>query len=154
MNLADLTKPVVLLWLALTMIGASTIIEIEKPKDLKKTISSKTSLLVLFASSNANSEVSSVKSLLRSVDGSFASVDCSSRELKKLCKKSLPEGNTYTLKHYKDGAFNKDYDRQMTKTSLQTFMRDPTGEIPYEEEPSAKDVVHLLDTAVSDVSPL
>lgn len=55
------------------------------------------------------------------------------------------------LKHFKDGAFNKDYDRQMTKNSLQTFMRDPTGEIPYEEDPSGKDVVHLLDTNVSAI---
>lgn len=129
---------------------ASTIIDIEKAKDLKKTISTKTNLLVLYASGSRSSDVVSVKNLLRSVDGSFAFVDCTNKDLKKLCKKSLPEGDTYVLKHYKDGVFNKDYDRQMTKNSLQTFMRDPTGDIPFEEDQSAKDVVHLFDTAVSD----
>lgn len=129
--------------------SAFTIIEIEKAKDLKKTISTKTNLLVLFASSPKNSDVINAKNLLKSVDGSYAVVDCTNKDLKKLCKKSLPEGSSYVLKHYKDGAFNKDYDRQMTKNSLQNFMRDPTGEIPYEEDPTAKDVVHLLDTSVS-----
>lgn len=128
---------------------ASTIIQIEKAKDLKKTIAVKTNLLILYGAGSKNSEVVSVKNLLKSVDGSFAFVDCTNKDLKKLCKKALPEGSTYVLKHYKDGAFNKDYDRQMTKNSLQTFMRDPTGDIPFEEDPAGKDVVHLLDNAVS-----
>lgn len=129
---------------------ASTIIHIEKAKDLKKTIGVKTNLLILYGAGSKNSEVVNVKNLLKSVDGSFAFVDCTNKDLKKLCKKALPEGSTYVLKHYKDGAFNKDYDRQMTKNSLQTFMRDPTGDIPFEEDPTGKDVVHLLDTPVSE----
>lgn len=150
MNLGHITKLFLLLCLTFVIAGASTIIEIDKAKDLKKVIATKTNLLVLFASSSKNSEVFTVKNLLKSVEGSFASIDCGNKDLKKLCKKSLPEGSSYVLKHYKDGAFNKDYDRQMNKNSLQTFMRDPTGEIPYEEDPTGRDVVHLLDTAVSD----
>lgn len=150
MNLAMIFKLLLMLGVVHVINAAFTIVEIEKAKDLKKTIATKTNLLVLYASSAKNAEVISVRNLLKSVDGSFAIVDCTNKDLKKLCKKSLPEGGAYVLKHYKDGAFNKDYDRQMTKNSLQTFMRDPTGEIPYEEDPSGKDVVHLLDTAVSE----
>lgn len=129
--------------------AAFTLLEIEKAKDLKKTISTKTNLLVLYASSTKNADVVTVKNLLKQVDGSFAIVDCSNKDLKKLCKKSLPEGKTYVLKHFKDGAFNKDYDRSLTKNSLSTFMRDPTGDIPFEEDPTSKDVLHLFDMSVS-----
>lgn len=151
MNLTVVLKLLLMSCVVHIVNSAFTIIEVEKAKDLKKTISTKTNLLVLYASSSKNSEVVNVKNLLKSVDGSFAIVDCTNKDLKKLCKKALPEGNLLVLKHYKDGAFNKDYDRQMTKNSLQTFMRDPTGEIPYEEDPSGRDVVHLLDTSVSEV---
>lgn len=149
MNLANIGKVFLVLCIIDVIGSAFNFIEIEKAKDLKKTISTKTNLLVLYASSPKNAEVINVKNVLKSVEGSFAFVDCTNKDLKKLCKKSLPEGNSYVLKHYKDGAFNKDYDRQMTKNSLQNFMRDPTGEFPYEEDPTARDVVHLLDTSVS-----
>lgn len=150
MNLFSVTKVFLILCFINVITSAFTFIEIDKPKDLKKTISTKTNLMVMYAVNARNAEVTSAKSLLNSVDGSFAFVDCSGKELKKLCKKSLPEGKSYVLKHFKDGAFNKDYDRQMTKSSLQNFLRDPTGEIPFEEDPTARDVVHLLETAVSD----
>lgn len=153
MNLLSAFGLCLMLSLVSVINSASSIIEIEKAKDLKKTISTKTNLLVLYGSSSRNSEVISARNLLKSVDGSFAFVDCTLKDLKKLCRKALPEGSTYVLKHYKDGAFNKDYDRQMTKNSLSNFLRDPTGEFPYEEDPTAKDVVHLLDTSVSDTRP-
>lgn len=150
MNLFSVTNVFLILCFVNAISTAFTFIEIEKAKDLKKTISTKTNLMVMYASSARNSEVTSAKNLLNSVDGSFAFVDCSNKDLKKICKKSLPEGKPYVLKHFKDGAFNKDYDRQMTKSSLQNFLRDPTGEIPFEEDPTARDVVHLLETAVSN----
>lgn len=128
---------------------ASTIIEIEKAKDFKKSLATKTNLLVLYTSNPKSSEVVTTKNLLKSVDGSFAFVDCTVKDLKKLCKKVLMDDNVYVLRHFKDGVFNKDYDRQMTKQSLQNFMRDPTGDIPYEEDSTAKDVIHLLETNVS-----
>ena len=152
MNLLSAFRLFLMLYLVSVINTASSIIEIEKAKDLKKTISTKTNLLVLYGLNIKNTEVISVRNLLKSVDGTFAFVDCSIKDLKKLCKKALPEGSTYVLKHYKDGSFNKDYDRQMTKNSLSNFLRDPTGEFPYEEDPTAKDVVHLLDTSVSDTS--
>lgn len=68
---------------------------------------------------------------------------------KKLCRilKASPE--TYMLHHYKDGKFNRVYDRKETVKSLVRFMNDPTGDVPWEEEPSGKSVVHLPDIAVS-----
>lgn len=130
-------------------IFASTLIEIEKPKDLKKTIATKTNLLVLYAANPKSSDVVAVKNLLKSVDGSFAIVDCSEKTLKKqVCKKALGDEASYVLKHYKDGTFNKDYDRQLTKNSMQYFLKDPTGEIPYEEDPTSNDVIHINDMQV------
>lgn len=127
----------------------STVIEIEKPKDLKKTIATKTNLLVLYTSAKTP-EVTNVRNVLKTIDGVVAFVDCTNNELKKgPCKKALPDGEKFILKHYKDGQFNKDYDRQMTKNSIQNFLRDPTGEIPFEEDPTGKDVVHLLNMSVS-----
>lgn len=150
MLLRHLLGLIVLLHVFVFTISASSLIEIEKPKDLKKTIATKTNLLVLFASSINNREVVEVKNLLKSVDGSFAIVDCADKTLKKqVCKKSLPEGSTYVLRHYKDGTFNKVYDRQLTKSSLQYFLKDPTGEIPFVEDTTSGDVVHIVDVPVS-----
>lgn len=53
------------------------------------------------------------------------------------------------LKHYKDGDFHKDYDRQPSVSSLVNFLRDPTGDLPWEEDESGADVLHLSDTDVS-----
>lgn len=122
-------------------------IEIDKPKDLKKTIATRTNLFVLYTQAKTP-EVTNVKNVLRSLDGHVAFVDCNSKEMKKNCKKIL-EDEAYVLKHYKDGQFNKDYDRQLTKSSMQNFLKDPTGDFPFEEEPSAKDVVHINSISVS-----
>lgn len=130
-------------------VAAGSLIEIEKPKDLKKTIATKTNLLVLYAANPRSSDVVAVKNLLKTVDGSFAIVDCSEKTLKKqLCKKTLPDESSYILKHYKDGTFNKDYDRQLTKSSMQYFLKDPTGDIPYEEDQTSHDVIHISDMQV------
>lgn len=126
------------------------VIEIEKPKDLKKTIATKTNLFVLY-SNTKTSEVTNVKTILKSLDGYVAFVDCSNKELKKSCKKIVADDEAYILKHYKDGQFNKDYDRQMTKASLTNFLKDPTGDFPFDEEPSAKDVIHITSISVSNL---
>lgn len=70
-------------------------------------------------------------------------------EAKKLCKKLKVIPETYALKHYKDGEFNKDYDRKETVASMVNFMRDPTGDLPWEEDATATSVIHLLDASVS-----
>lgn len=71
------------------------------------------------------------------------------REAKKLCKKlKIPNDESFLLKHYKDGEFNKDYDRKYNEKSITNFMKDPTGDLPWEEDDSAKDVVHIPDPNV------
>lgn len=76
-------------------------------------------------------------------------IDCFSGDLKKLCKKMKIVPTPYLMKHYKEGEFHKDYDRSITSTSISNFMRDPTGDLPWEEDPAGVDVVHLSDPTVS-----
>lgn len=66
-----------------------------------------------------------------------------------MCKKLKVTPDTYVLKHYKDGEFNKDYDRKESVTSLINFMRDPTGDLPWEEDSSFNSIVHISDSSVS-----
>ncbi len=42
-----------------------------------------------------------------------------------------------------NGQFNKDYDRSVTVKSLYNFLLDPTGDLPWEEEETAQDVIHI-----------
>lgn len=72
------------------------------------------------------------------------------REGKKLCKKlKISSDKAYTIKHYKDGDFHKDYDRSETVNSISNFLRDPTGDLPWDEDPTATDIFHLQDGEVS-----
>ena len=66
----------------------------------------------------------------------------------KLCKQLKIEPNPFVLKHYKDGAFHKDYDRKLSTKSLLNFMKDPAGDLPWNEVESAKDVLHLPNEKV------
>jgi len=65
-----------------------------------------------------------------------------------MCKKLKVNPEPTVLRHYKDGEFHKDYDRQLSVQSLVSFMRDPTGDIPWEEDSSANDVLHVPDPEV------
>lgn len=76
-------------------------------------------------------------------------IDCSTTDSKKLCKKLKVAPSPFVLKHYKDGDFNKDYERPIQATSIVNFMRDPTGDVPWEEDPIGVDVVHIPDAVVS-----
>lgn len=69
-------------------------------------------------------------------------------EAKKMCKKLKANPQPVILKHYKDGDFHKDYDRQLLATSIVNFMRDPTGDLPWEEDPAGVDVHHIADPTV------
>ncbi|CAH1967592.1 unnamed protein product [Acanthoscelides obtectus] len=63
-----------------------------------------------------------------------------------MCKKlKIPNNEPFVLKHYKDGDFHKDYDRKLTVSSMTNFMRDPTGDLPWEEDSTALNVVHIPD---------
>ena len=52
-------------------------------------------------------------------------VDCG--DDKKICKKLKALPDPVDIKHYKDGDFNKNYDRKGTVKSMVSFLRDPTG---------------------------
>lgn len=71
------------------------------------------------------------------------------RDAKKMCKKLKIPNDTFIIKHYKDGDFNKNYDRKLTSSSMTNFMRDPTGDLPWEEDQSASNIVHIQDPNVS-----
>lgn len=68
-------------------------------------------------------------------------------DVKKICKKLKVSPSPETLKHYKDGEFHKDYDRRMVVQSMVTFMKDPAGDLPWDEDPAGADVLHFQDGA-------
>ena len=55
----------------------------------------------------------------------LAIINCG--KAKKVCKKLKSSPNPRELKHFKDGEYHKDYDRQDTAKSMINFLRDPTG---------------------------
>jgi len=124
--------------------------EISDHKEFKKLLKTKTNVLIYFFDKPTSGKLINV---LREVGdkvkgtGTIVSVDCSQSDGKKLCKKlkiKLTDGG-YILKHYKDGDFNKDYDRLETVESMTTFMKDPKGDAPWEEDEASANVVHLND---------
>ncbi|KAL4228418.1 Protein disulfide-isomerase A5 [Mactra antiquata] len=125
--------------------GKSLILEVDDLKEFKKLLRTKTNLLVTFAKSGnaATKSLSLLEDVVEEVrgKGTIAFVDCSNA--KKLCKNLKATPSTVELRHYKDGDFNKNYDRKMVKKSLVNFMMDPTGDIPWDEEQGAEDVVHI-----------
>ncbi|KAJ8917992.1 hypothetical protein NQ315_011445 [Exocentrus adspersus] len=117
-------------------------------KDFKKLLRTKTNILVCFY--NSQKQAQNVIKVFRDVaenvkgEGTLALVDCSG-DAKKMCKKLEVRNEPYVIKHYKDGDFNKNYDRKITVSSMTNFMRDPTGDLPWEEDTSATDVLHIPD---------
>ncbi|XP_021377087.1 protein disulfide-isomerase A5-like [Mizuhopecten yessoensis] len=149
----DLPSPLWTMFLLLILVpthdGAKNtkgglITEVDDPKEFKKLLRTKTNLLVIFAKSEK--AVSNSMPLFNDVatemkgKATLAFVDCS--ESKKLCKNQKASPKPMELKHFKDGSFNKEYDRKMAKKSMVNFLLDPTGDIPWEEEPDAGDVLH------------
>ena len=119
-------------------------------KELKKVLRTKNNVLTLFINNQKKSgelaktldEVSvEVKGL-----AAIISVDCNDKDGKKLCKKlKIANDPAFVIKHYKDGDFHKDYDRALKSKSLVTFLKDPAGELPWEEDPAAQDVAHIAN---------
>uniref|UniRef100_A0A2M3ZE94 Protein disulfide-isomerase a5 n=1 Tax=Anopheles braziliensis TaxID=58242 RepID=A0A2M3ZE94_9DIPT len=118
-------------------------------KELKKLFRTKTNVLILFvAGSKENMAIiSSFREAAETVkgQGTLVQFDCNHSEVKKICKKLKAHPAPFVLKHFKDGDYHKDYDRQATSTSIVNFMRDPTGDLPWEEDPVGADVVHVPD---------
>uniref|UniRef100_A0A1A9ZP08 Thioredoxin domain-containing protein n=1 Tax=Glossina pallidipes TaxID=7398 RepID=A0A1A9ZP08_GLOPL len=142
-----------ILWMPTTGAGnkvhikTNAIEDIIELKDFKKLLRTKTNVLVLFTI-NVKQTAEHIK-IFKEVSaevrgtGSMVIIDCA--EKKKLCKKLKVAPDPVVLKHFKDGEYHKDYDRQISLNSMVNFMRDPTGDLPWEEDPLGKDVLHFPD---------
>ncbi|GFG28492.1 hypothetical protein Cfor_07337 [Coptotermes formosanus] len=126
----------------------ATVEELTDIKDFKKILRTKNNVLVCYIISQkqASHIVRIFKDAAEVVkgQGTMLLVDCSG-DAKKMCKKLKVSPEPFMLKHYKDGDFHKDYDRLETVQSMVNFMRDPAGDIPWEEDSMAVDVVHISD---------
>ncbi|XP_025081188.1 protein disulfide-isomerase A5-like [Pomacea canaliculata] len=121
------------------------VIRVEDFKDFKKLLRTRTNLLVIFAQSekSASKSMTLFEQVAEEMKGkaTIAFVNCG--DDKKFCKKLKINPDTFELKHYKDGEFNKDYDRKLAAKSMVNFLMDPTGDIPWDEDPTAVDVIHI-----------
>lgn len=145
-------------WLLILFVGSSfqgkkkldrsSIVEVNDIKPFKKLQRTHTNLLVLFAKSDrdASSKFEVLVDVAEEIKGkaTIAYVNCGgSKDTKKLCKKLKVSPEPLVLKHYKDGNFNKDYDRKHAVKSILNFLNDPTGEMPWEEEDGTEDIKHI-----------
>ena len=127
-------------------VSKSLIEEISDHKEFKKFLKTRNNILVHFYSNKIPPETSElIKKVSETTKGlaTLVTVDCSTAEGKKLCKKVKATKGEF--KHYKSGDFHKDYDRLMTAASMETFLRDPTGDAPWEEDEESRDVLFLND---------
>ncbi|XP_073954796.1 protein disulfide-isomerase A5 isoform X2 [Choristoneura fumiferana] len=128
----------------------SVLTGIEDAKEFKKLLRTKTNVMLLFV--NVPKQSQSVTDVFKETadvmkgQATLVIVDCASNEGKKLCRKlKISTDKPYYIKHYKDGEFHKDYDRSESVSSMTNFLRDPTGDLPWEEDPDATDIYHLPD---------
>jgi len=128
--------------------GFKNVLTVSEIKEWKKVLKTRNNVLALFA--DGRKPVSEYLALLENVagevrgKGSLVFVDCSD-DAKKMCKKlKVQRTNGYAFKHYKSGSFHKDYDRLMTVDSIISFMKDPSADPPWYEDPEASSVRHVL----------
>jgi len=135
----------------ITYAGAKSQVKLESFEDLKvfkKFLRTKTNVLVLFTKDEAS--IKPISSLLNEVAlatkgiATLATINCG--KAKKMCKKLKSNPNPRELKHFKDGEYHKDYDRQDTAKSMINFLKDPAGELPWDEDSTANDVYHLQNS--------
>ncbi|ELU02742.1 hypothetical protein CAPTEDRAFT_224024 [Capitella teleta] len=126
-------------------LASSSVQRVTELKDFKKILRTHNNVLVIFAKNEkaASSEMKLYEGVAKEMLGqaTLVLVDCT--EGKKLCKKMKASPAKLALKHYKDGEFNTDYERKYTVESMSNFLRDPTGDIPWNEDSTATDVVHI-----------
>jgi hypothetical protein len=131
---------------------AQSIQEYTNKKDFEKSLRTRNNVLVLFKKSPKDAPVALLQTLEKVADqlkGSslIIQVDCSTTDGRKICKKEKADPASYVLKHYLKGQLNKDYDRPEVLKSFLNFLKDPTSESPWEEDPTSKDVLHVEDSA-------
>uniref|UniRef100_A0A8C7YQN1 Protein disulfide isomerase family A, member 5 n=1 Tax=Oryzias sinensis TaxID=183150 RepID=A0A8C7YQN1_9TELE len=141
-------------WLlsALDAVKVSPLIDkVGDHKDFKKLLRTRTNVLVLYTktATSGDSHLKLLSDVAQTVkgQGTIAWVNCGDSEGRKLCKKvkvdpSSKQGGIELL-HYKDGTFHTEYNRPTTIKSMVAFLKDPSGPPLWEENPEAKDVVHI-----------
>uniref|UniRef100_A0A8C5U078 Protein disulfide isomerase family A member 5 n=1 Tax=Malurus cyaneus samueli TaxID=2593467 RepID=A0A8C5U078_9PASS len=130
-------------WLSLSSV--SPLIEkISDHKDFKKLLRTRNNVLVLYSKSGKLLVFIFFMSHLFVASKVCTKGDTESR---KLCKKMKVDPNSkekgVDLLHYKDGAFHTAYNRAATLKSMVAFLKDPEGAPLWEEDPEAKDIVHV-----------
>ncbi|MCP9266456.1 Protein disulfide-isomerase A5 [Dirofilaria immitis] len=109
---------------------------------LQKLLRVHKNVLILFSNSSMDKS-SQLKKVIKTTmeaakqaigQGTVAQINCNDGEMRKLCKSS------------KNGEFHKNYDRRLIAKSMYRFLLDPTGDIPWDEDPTAINVVHLDDS--------
>uniref|UniRef100_A0A8C5BTR2 Protein disulfide isomerase family A, member 5 n=1 Tax=Gadus morhua TaxID=8049 RepID=A0A8C5BTR2_GADMO len=141
-------------WLAavLEAVKVSPLIEkVSDHKDFKKLLRTRTNVLVLYTKtdSSGDPQLKLLSDVAQSVkgQGTIAWVNCGDTEGRKLCKKvkvdPSSKGVGAELLHYKDGSFHTEYNRPATFKSMVAFLKDPSGPALWEENPEAKDIVHI-----------
>ncbi|XP_019378124.1 PREDICTED: protein disulfide-isomerase A5 isoform X2 [Gavialis gangeticus] len=125
--------------------------KISDHKDFKKLLRTRNNILVLYSKSTAAAEsplrlLSDVAQVVKG-RGTISWIDCGDAESRKLCKKMKVDPSSkekgVELLHYKDGAFHTEYNRAVTLKSMVAFLKDPEGAPLWEEDPEAKDIVHV-----------
>ncbi|CAG4955451.1 unnamed protein product [Colias eurytheme] len=130
----------------------SSVTQVDDFKEFKKLMRSKTNVLVLYVNNHKNAKtiLATFSEAANKLKGraTLVLIDCVGSEGKKLCKKlKIDNAAAYYIKHYKDGELHKDYERSETVNSIVSFLLDPTGDAPWEEDPTATDVYHLANSA-------
>uniref|UniRef100_A0A915C2V3 Thioredoxin domain-containing protein n=1 Tax=Parascaris univalens TaxID=6257 RepID=A0A915C2V3_PARUN len=134
---------------------ARNIEKLTDQKSLKKLLRVRTNVLILFVDGSSDKDAS-LKTIMNTFSeaatqtlgiATMAIIDCDNSDGKKLCKKLKVQPQPFLLKHYLNGEYHMNYERQLTAKSIARFMNDPTGDIPWDEDPSAANVVHIDDGA-------
>ncbi|CAN9498488.1 unnamed protein product [Ophioblennius macclurei] len=143
-----------LVWLfsALEAAKVSPLIErVGDHKDFKKLLRTRTNVLVLYTktATSGDAHLKLLSDVAQAVkgQGTIAWVNCGDSEGRKLCKKvkvdpGSKQGGTELL-HFKDGTFHTEYNRPATFKSMVAFLKDPSGPPLWEENPEAKNVLHI-----------
>ncbi|EDV27773.1 uncharacterized protein TRIADDRAFT_53799 [Trichoplax adhaerens] len=123
------------------------VIQIDNVKEYKKLLRTRKNILIAFFKTGGDIG-KKLDTLIRAANqvygiGTLSYVDCGSD--KKLCKKLKIKfkKDDLIINHYENGKWHKEYDRAFVVRSLVNFMNDPHHDAPWEEDPTAKDVLHL-----------
>ncbi|CAF3646792.1 unnamed protein product [Adineta steineri] len=114
-------------------------------KDFKKILKQHKNVLVLSAPNDqsAKATLQIFKQIEEEIRGRGTLVYVNCEKGKKLCKKLKHDSTNAELRHFQDGDFHKVYDRSLAAKSMINFMLDPKGDMPWNEDPLAGDVLHL-----------